>query len=371
MLDDDFSEEELPPIPYQRMVEEAAKAARTERLKLPKETPPVPTEKAYRLVAPIQRPGVADDINRQITETKVEVKLGDLIAMAPELAKRLRQAITKTRRPLVKPVLAGGVFAQESAFPFMEEPGYSKLEYDAIDVAELPMVDSMYVATNEDVGVPVGSIIVSDPYLQYLAELGPGEAPKQVFVYSARESAPLRVVFPLVTGREKVESVMDSGSQIVSMALSTAERLMIPWDPDIQIYMQSANGQLKKSAGLARNVAFLFGDVTIYLQVHVIDQPAYQVLLGRPFEILTESTIRNKMDGSQTLTICDPNNKKRCTMTTHARSEYKVASQPKKVQKHPRVEEVPDEEDDLEYPHKPKAKPENPQTEGFRHSSMN
>jgi hypothetical protein len=133
------------------------------------------------------------------------------------------------------------------------------------------------------------------------------------------ESASLRVLLPFVAGSEKVECVLDTGSQIVSMAKTLAERLGVAWDPDVRIYMQSANGQLKESEGLARNVRFTFGDMTIYLQVHVIDQPAYQVLLGRPFDILTESIVQNKRDGSQSITIRDPNQQRRITLPTYTR----------------------------------------------------
>jgi hypothetical protein len=59
--------------------------------------------------------------------------------------------------------------------------------------------------------------------------------------------------------------------------------------------------------------------MTIYLQVHVIDQPAYQVLLGRPFDILTESIVQNRKDGSQSITIRDPNQQRRITLPTYTR----------------------------------------------------
>jgi hypothetical protein len=100
------------------------------------------------------------------------------------------------------------------------------------------------------------------------------------------------------------------------MALAIAEYLGLTWDPDINIYMQSANAQVEKSVGLAKNVAFRFGDITIYLQVHIIQEPAYKVLLGRPFEILTASVAVNKRDGSQILTLTDPQTQKRCTLPT-------------------------------------------------------
>ena len=73
--------------------------------------------------------------------------------------------------------------------------------------------------------------------------------------------------------------------------------------------------------GLAKNVPFALGPVTVYLQVHIIRDPAYQVLLGRPFDTLTESNVQNFVDGMQTITITDPNSGKRCTIPTYERGK--------------------------------------------------
>jgi hypothetical protein len=152
------------------------------------------------------------------------------------------------------------------------------------------------------------------------------------------DSASLRVVYPLIQGNAQAESILDGGSQIVSMSLATAIELGLIWDPDINIFMQSANGQVEKTVGLARNVPFRFGDITVYLQVHVIRDPAYKVLLGRPFDILTASNVQNQRDGGQILTLTDPATRKRCTLPTFERGALKNLQ---KVT--PSVVEVPDE----------------------------
>ena len=95
----------------------------------------------------------------------------------------------------------------------------------------------------------------------------------------------------------------------------------LSWDPDVVIYMQSANKSVEKSLGLARNVPFLFGDVTLYMQVHVMKNPAYDLLLGRPFDTLTESVVKTEKDGTQTITIHDPNTLKRAVVVTYARGK--------------------------------------------------
>lgn len=78
-------------------------------------------------------------------------------------------------------------------------------------------------------------------------------------------------------------------------------------DPQFTLNMQLANGEVDQSLGLAWNVPFTFGDLTLYLQVHIIWLPAYNILLGRPFHVLTSSVVHNFVNEDQTLTLTDPN----------------------------------------------------------------
>src|SRR6202023_2073326 len=110
----------------------------------------------------------------------------------------------------------------------------------------------------------------------------------------------------VMNGSSEEECILDGGLQIVSMSKAVAVRLGLPWDPEICIHMQSANNQIEKSLGLVRNVPFRFDHVTVYLQVHVINEPAYKVLLGRPFDAVTRSTYRNDEYGGQTLILKCP-----------------------------------------------------------------
>jgi hypothetical protein len=48
----------------------------------------------------------------------------------------------------------------------------------------------------------------------------------------------------------------------------------------------------------------------------VIREPAYDVLLGRPFDVLTESIVKNFANEDQTITIRDPNTGCRITIPT-------------------------------------------------------
>jgi hypothetical protein len=105
---------------------------------------------------------------------------------------------------------------------------------------------------------------------------------------------------------KKVNCILGSGSQIASIAKDLALSLGVVWDPDVRIQLRGSDGQLKLSEWLARDVRFTFGDRTVYLQVHVVEGPGYQVLLGRPFSALTDTLVQSEVDGSRSITIGGP-----------------------------------------------------------------
>ncbi|KNZ77266.1 hypothetical protein J132_05976 [Termitomyces sp. J132] len=120
----------------------------------------------------------------------------------------------------------------------------------------------------------------------------------------------------LIDNKEEVECIHDSGSQIISMSAEIASNIGLYYDPNIVLNMQSANGTMDQSLGLAHNVPCTIGDITIYLQIHVLWFPTYDILLGRPFDVLTQSTVNTLSDVETTITIMDPNTGKWHTIPT-------------------------------------------------------
>lgn len=341
VVESDSEDEEVAPVPYKKLVKANSESPSREKPR----TQPIPRvgERAYKLVSKFDDKKIVNNLVNKTERSIIEgVTVGELVAMSPDYAKELRRIVTRTRQPVMSQAMMGAI--GQDALPFadesFEETGirYSSRSLEIGELPATPVEDSFYIATEEDIGVEPGGMVSGDPVLQYMAFLPQGEPPQPL--YTATESASLRVVFPTINGGERVECVVDSGSQIVSMALKLAERLGIIWDPDVRIFMQSASGEMKRSAGLARNVPFLFGDIPVYLQVHIIDQPAYDVLLGRPFDILTESHVKNTTTGTQTLTIRDPSSTKRCVIPTHARGVYRLGESPKRTLEKKSVERL-------------------------------
>jgi hypothetical protein len=287
-------------------------------------------EKQYRIRAPIQRDGVTEDMIDQIHNTEVMVRLGDLYGISRELREGERLKLTRVRQPVLpsespqKPLEVAMTSEELDGVQVPAENIEPCLQYDALDIDELPQVEGVFITETAIGNVPAGSLVAKDPILQYLESLGEDTTPKQIFV--ARDSAPLRVTFPNINYQSRVESILDTGSQIVSMALDIAREIGLIWDPKIQIFMQSANRTMERSVGLARNVPFQWGELVVYLQVHIIKGPAYKVLLGRPFDTLTKSQIDNQEDGGQVITLTDPNTGKVYAVPTFDRTGAKKIS---------------------------------------------
>ena len=338
VVESDSENEEETPVPYKKLVKVNSESPSREK----PSTQPIPRvgERAYKLVTKFDDRKIVNNLVNKTEKSIIEgVTVGELVAMSPEYAKELRKIVSRTRKPMVSQAMMGSI-GQETLPIMDEDPEETDIRYSSrsVEVGELPEADSFFIATEEDVGAELGGMVAGDPVLQYMHFLPPGETPQPL--YTATESASLRVVFPTINGGERVECVVDSGSQIVSMALKLAERLGIIWDPDVRIHMQSAGGEMKRSAGLARNVPFLFGDIPVYLQVHIIDQPAYDVLLGRPFDVLTESHVKNTTTGTQTLTIRDPASARRCVIPTHARGVFRMGEKPRRISENAPIEKL-------------------------------
>jgi hypothetical protein len=280
--------------------------------------PKLVAEPGFKNRAPLQVDERAKDLILEALKNPICITTEDLLNVSEPMRQELKKLLIKKR--LEKKSVT---FVAE-ADPGDEVGASGQKCVETISADKLP--EATYEVLAEDTnGMAKGSVVVSDPVMQYLNTLAPGEKPKSVIV--AAESHALRTVYPLINGVGEVESLLDPGSQIVSMSKAVSITLGVNWDPDITVHMQSANNTLEKTLGLARNVPFLFGTITVYLQVHVIENAAYKVLLGRPFDIITESVVRNAKDGSQSLTLTDPNTGERCVMHTHERGKVPTVLQ--------------------------------------------
>ena len=284
------------------------------------ETPNLTVEPGFRNKAPLQSDERAKDLIQEALKNPICITTEDLLNVSEPMRQELKKLLIKKRLEKKSVSLATEV----DPGPTVPLGTSGQRQVETINVEKLPTATYEVLAMDAN-GMPKGSVIVGDPVMQYLNALTPGEAPKSVIV--AGESHALRTLYPLINGAGEVESLLDAGSQIVSMTKSVSVALGVSWDPDITVQMESANKTLTKTLGLAKNVPFLFGTITAYLQVHVVENAAYKVLLGRPFDIITESLVKNAKDGSQSVTLTDPNTGERCVMHTHERGKVPTVLQ--------------------------------------------
>lgn len=254
---------------------------------------------AYRTVAPIESQAVAEKVVEHFLKAPAPpMTNGEMLALVPEARTQIRNLLTPKR------------VAQDKAAALVQAEGQNPVLPPPSELLELPE------------GTP-GVIRIKDPVEVYISNLAPGQQPKPITV--AAESHALRALMAFVGRRAEVECIIDPGSQIISMSEETCHALGLEYDPTIILNMQSANGGVDPSLGLARNVPFVIGSLTLYLQVHVIRNAAYDILLGRPFDVLTESVVRNYKNATQTITLHCPNTDQVTTVPTFERGSPRFA----------------------------------------------
>jgi hypothetical protein len=226
-------------------------------------------ERAYTNSSLIYDSKVAQKVFKQILDTGITLSQRELLSLAPELRTKVADATVK--RCLTRTdtqVALDGI------------PVAGQRQHHA--EAHMPAVSVK--AAHEP---PADATIIKDPY--------------EAFLRSRLGSA---------SSADDVKVAMESNS------------LSVAYSPNVRLNMVSANGSVNQSLGLAKNVPFQIGDITLYLQVHVLRQPTYDILLGRPFDVLTESVVCNYSNENQTITILDPNSGKKATIPTVKRGSY-------------------------------------------------
>ena len=262
---------------------------------------------APRYLAPVESDHANEEVfEKLMARTPVTITVQELLSVAPTTRGRMKELCTRVK-------------VQEPRRDPQKRPIRATMEVEEEDTAPsypLPTPQEMKEAYEEG---QRGIYVL--PYETYEANIARDEEDAQIEV--APESGPLRTILAVVDNRMEVECILDPGCQIVAMSERVAMTLGLSWDPRVVLRMQSANGQVNPSLGLARNVPFQFANITIYLQVHIIREAAYDVLLGRPFDDITRSTVSNHKGGQQTITLHCPNSKLVATIPTFPRGKAK------------------------------------------------
>ena len=273
-------------------------------------------EPAYKTQPAVYNPTIATDVYSRTMDLPITVTQRELWSLSPEVRAQVREATIARRIAAAhgnkEPTVDTAAFVREADSDDEDE-----------DEKEMPIAPTFAVPNCQHRVPPEGALVIPDPIESYCRSLPKGAKPDPERLIVADENAAVRSVLALVDNNRTKECILDSGCQVITISKAISHELAISYDPTFRISMQSANGALDMSLGLARNVPFKIGPVTFYMQAHVIDSTAYDVLLGRPFDVLTESVIRNFKNEDQTITIHDPNSGKHITVLTLARGTHR------------------------------------------------
>jgi hypothetical protein len=256
----------------------------------------------YKSRAPVE---VGLDIERLIEtvlDLEINIPLRSLAGVSNAVQKEIKKQVTKTRWPTEAEAKVNLLAQEEEEKPLVK-------------VETLPVATSA-IMTDVSEEIPEGYMIAADPVIQFLLENKDAE-PGDLIV--AKRSEALRAIYATINRVGQEECLLDDGSMIVSMAKEAAVELGLTWDPSVRINMESASNHVEKTLGLAKNVRLAVGGLNLYLQVHILENPPYRVLLGRPFGTLTSSTVCTKPDGSSEITLTDPNTKRVAIVPTYER----------------------------------------------------
>jgi len=265
---------------------------------------------AYKSRAPVEIGVDIEKLVESVLDLEISVPLRSLAGVSGAIQKEIRKQVTKTRLPVeggegnISSLLAG-------TRPMVR-----------IEPAPISMFTFVTEVTDD---ITEGYMVANDPVLQYLAEHKDIE-PSELIV--ATESESLRSIYMTINRVGQEECLLDGGSMIVSMARDCAVQMGLTWDPSICVNMESVSNHLERTLGLARNVLFAIAGLKIFLQVHILENPPYRVLLGRPFETFTSCISKTRPDGSSELVITDPNSKTVAIVPT-----YKRGCGPEELQK--------------------------------------
>ena len=242
-------------------------------------------EAAYCTVPPIYDKKFTEQVFELALETPITITHCQLYSVAPEVHSQTHKVLmgcyvppadsikaTETQLLIANEDTAGdALLLCKEIHEVATEHKYTQL------VQNMPEEYTMAEARMKWEIANRNRLIIPDPYETYLCNLPVGQSPNSLTV--AKESSLLHSILLLVDNRLHIECIINPSCQVIVISENICHTLGLPYDPDITLNMQLTNGKIDKSLGLSCNIPFHFGEVTIYLQVHVIHSPAYDILL--------------------------------------------------------------------------------------------
>ncbi|KAG6895901.1 hypothetical protein C0992_011710 [Termitomyces sp. T32_za158] len=199
-------------------------------------------EGPYQPTAPVYDIEKSNHVFSRIMKSAITLLVEELCSIAPNVCNQMKTAVTpkRTMQATVQ-------------------------DADDIDNA-LPGFALTALPPNAEEAVAKATSV--DPVETYFKSLAPED--EHTILTVAQDSQAICSIMLTVDNKSEVEAIVDSRSQIISMSADVTNELGIIYDPAIHLNMQSANGTVDRSLGLAKNVECTIGDLTFYLQIHIL-----------------------------------------------------------------------------------------------------
>ncbi|KAG6330938.1 hypothetical protein ID866_8149 [Astraeus odoratus] len=120
-------------------------------------------------------------------------------------------------------------------------------------------------------------------------------------------SLPLQAIDGLLNVHIHVECLLDQGTQIVAIRHDLWEALGVPVHPDLATMLEAANMSKEEMLGIVENMHLKISGMEFKLQIHVVGDAPFNLLLGCPFVSLSSCVTHDQMSGNQSISLTDPN----------------------------------------------------------------
>lgn len=118
-----------------------------------------------------------------------------------------------------------------------------------------------------------------------------------------------------------LQAILDSGSSFIAIPRRVSNALQRPYRSDKLVRMTTADGNNHWTLGFVPEAILSVGSVKLSVPLQIVDNGDFDILLGRPFFALTRCITRDRQDGSQTITIKDPETDDEYTIPTAVLSD--------------------------------------------------
>ncbi|KAF8229492.1 hypothetical protein L208DRAFT_1286405 [Tricholoma matsutake] len=125
-------------------------------------------------------------------------------------------------------------------------------------------------------------------------------------VYTARHLESLCSINLVINDNFSAECILDSGCQIIVIQKDVWECTKLPLLGKESMMMEAVNAMTSNTLGLIKNLKVSVGDFLYFLERQVVEKAGFEVLLGRPFTIVTQALTKDFCNGDQHITILEP-----------------------------------------------------------------